>query len=181
MLDYRYRENGLFISMPVNIDLENRSGAELSVLYDPYKWLQMSMEANAYHFRQSGVYAIQDFAYSGTITSRIGAQLKFTSKSSLQARYNFSGAVNNAQSNIKAVHALDIGIAQNFLKDKASLLFDVSNLFNMRRFSSTTLGKDFKITQENSPNAARYRLTFVYRLNLTADQAVRQAKTGNRN
>ncbi|MDQ0641495.1 outer membrane receptor protein involved in Fe transport [Pedobacter sp. W3I1] len=181
ILDYSYRENGLFISMPVNISLEERSGAELSILYNPYKWLQMNMEVNAYHFRQAGIYASQDFAYSGsTITSRFGAQVKLPSKSSLQARYNFSGAVNNAQNNMKAVHAIDMGIAQNFLKDKASLLFDVSNLFNLRRFSTTTVGKDFKITQENSPNAARYRLTFVYRLNLTGDQAVRQAKSGNR-
>ncbi|MBB6238628.1 outer membrane receptor protein involved in Fe transport [Pedobacter sp. AK013] len=181
MIDYNYREKGLFISMPVNIKQEERSGAELSVLYNPYKWLQMNMELNAYHFSQAGIYANQDFAFSGnTYTSRLGTQVKLPSKFSVQARYNFTGAINNAQSNMKAIHSIDMGIGQNFLKDKASLLFDVSNLFNLRKFSTTTTGQGFSITQVNSPNAARYRLTFVYRLNLSDGQGIRQAKSGNR-
>ncbi len=182
IIDYSYRENGLFITMPVNIKLEERSGAELSILYNPYKWLQMNMELNAYHFSQAGIYANQDFAFSGsTFTSRFGTQVKLPSKFSVQARYNFSAPIKNAQSNLKAVHAIDVGIGQNFLKDKASLLFDVMNLANLRKFSTTTTGKDYRISQISSPNAARYRLTFVYRLNLTGDQAIRQAKSGNRN
>ncbi|NII84999.1 TonB-dependent receptor [Pedobacter sp. SG908] len=181
MIDYNYRENGLFISMPVNIKQEERSGAELSVLYNPYKWLQMNMELNVYHFSQAGVYDSQDFAFSGnTYTSRLGTQVKLPNKFSVQARYNFTGAVNNAQSSMKAIHSIDAGVGQNFLKDKASLLFDVSNLFNLRKFSTTTTGQGFSITQVNSPNAARYRLTFVYRLNLSDGQGVRQAKSGNR-
>jgi len=182
ILDYTYRENGLTISMPVNIRFEERSGAELSILYNPYKWLQMNVALNAYHFRQAGIYASQDFAYSGsTFTSRFDTQVKLPNKFSVQARYNFSGAINNAQSNMKAVHAIDMGVGQNLLKDKVSLLFDVSNLFNLRRFYTTTTGQDFSMTQVNSPNAARYRLTFVYRLNFTGDQSIRQAKSGNRN
>jgi len=181
VIDYSYRENGLFITMPVNIKQEERWGAELSVLYNPYKWLQMNMEMNAYHFSQAGVYASQDFTFSGsTFTSRLGTQVKLPNKFSVQARYNFTGAVNNAQSNMKAIHSIDVGVGQNFLKDKASLLFDVSNLFNLRKFSTTTTGQGFSITQVNSPNAARYRLTFVYRLNLSDGQTVRQAKSGNR-
>ncbi|MBE5320904.1 TonB-dependent receptor [Pedobacter sp. MR2016-19] len=182
IIDYSYREDGLFISMPINIRLEERSGAELLLLYNPYKWLKMNMELNVYHFNQAGIYASQDFGYSGnTFTSRFGTQVKLQSKFSVQARYNFSGAVNNAQSNLKSVHAIDMGVGQSFLKDKASLLFDVSNLFNLRKFSTTTTGREFIISQVVSPNAARYRLTFVYRLNLSGDQSVRQAKSGNRN
>ncbi|WP_316847213.1 TonB-dependent receptor domain-containing protein [Pedobacter psychrodurus] len=182
IIDYSYRENGLFISTPVNIDLEQRSGLELSFIYNPYKWLQMNMEVNAYRFRQQGFYNSQDFAFSGNmLTSRFGTQVKLPSKSSLQLRYNFSGPRNSAQSKRAAIHGIDLGVAQNFWKDRASLLFDVSNLFELRKFATTTTGQDFNITQVYIPNAARYRLTFVYRLNLTNDQAIRQAKSGNRN
>ncbi|WP_025142696.1 outer membrane beta-barrel family protein [Pedobacter jeongneungensis] len=182
MIDYSYRENGLFISTPVNIDLEQRSGIELSLLYNPYKWLQMNMELNAYRFRQEGFYSSQDFAFSGhTITGRFGTQVKLPGKSSVQLRYNFSGPRDAAQSKRKAIHGIDLGLAQNFWKDRASLLFDVSNLFELRKFSTTTTGQDFTVSQVSIPNGARYRLTFVYRLNLTGDQGVRQAKSGNRN
>jgi outer membrane receptor protein involved in Fe transport len=182
IIDYSYRENGLFISTPVNIDLEQRSGMELSMIYNPYKWLQMNMEMNAYHFRQQGFYNSQDLAFSGNILSgRFGTQIKLPGKSSVQLRYNFTGPRNAAQSKRAAVHGIDLGLAQNFWKDRASLLFDVNNLFELRKFSTTTIGQDFNITQVYIPNAARYRLTFVYRLNLTGDQGIRQAKSGNRN
>ncbi|MBG6236806.1 outer membrane receptor protein involved in Fe transport [Pedobacter sp. CAN_A7] len=182
IIDYSYRENELFISMPVNIRLEQRSGAELSMLYNPYKWIQMNLELNAYHFSQAGIYANQDFSYAGnTFTSRFGTQVKLPNKFSVQARYNFSAAVNNAQSHVKSIHGIDMAVGQNLMKDKISLLFDVSNLFNLRSYATTTNGKDFNISQISSPNAARYRLTFVYRLNLSGDQSVRQAKSGNRN
>ncbi|RBQ09050.1 TonB-dependent receptor domain-containing protein [Pedobacter miscanthi] len=181
IIDYNYRENGLFISTPVNIDLEQRSGIELSMIYNPYKWLQMNMEMNAYRFRQQGFYSSQDFAFSGNmLTGRFGTQIKLPSKSSLQLRYNFSGPRNSAQSKRAAIHGIDLGLAQNLWKDRASVLFDVNNLFELRKFSTTTTGQDFNITQVFIPNGARYRLTFVYRLNLTNDQGIRQAKSGNR-
>lgn len=41
----------------------------------------------------------------------------------------------------------------------------------------------FKSSKPSVPfrNAARYRLSFVYRFNAKENQSVRQAKTGNRN
>jgi len=181
--DYTYRNsNELFITTPINIDGETRGGIELSTLYNPYQFLQFSMEVNAYYFKQKGFYANQDFNYSGQIlTSRISAQLKLPKKLSFQGRYNFTGAQNNAQSRTASIHNIDFGAAKTFLKDKASLIFDVTNLFNLKKFETTTRGNNYLLSQLNSPNAARYRLTFVYKLNLKENQGVRQAKTGNRN
>ncbi|MFP7658100.1 outer membrane beta-barrel protein [Chryseobacterium proteolyticum] len=76
---------------------------------------------------------------------------------------------------------MDFGCSKTFLKDRATVTFDVSNLFELRKLSSVTTGADYVINQTNIPNAARYRLTLVYRLNIKDNQAVRQAKTGNRN
>ncbi|MDQ0782483.1 hypothetical protein [Chryseobacterium sp. W4I1] len=41
-------------------------------------------------------------------------------------------------------------------------MFDVSNLFGIRKSNSRTVGTDYEISQTNIPNAARYRLTLVY-------------------
>ena len=59
-------------------------------------------------------------------------------------------------------------------------MFDVSNLFELRKSNNTTTGPDYQINQVNIPNAARYRLTLVYRLNLKDSKNVREAKSGNR-
>ncbi|WP_208745807.1 outer membrane beta-barrel protein [Pedobacter kyonggii] len=108
---------------------------------------------NVYNFKQKGFYANQDFDFSGNIiTSRLSTQVKLPKKLSFQGRYNFSGA----QSKTASTHNIDLGVSKTFLKDKATLIFDVANLFNLRKFETTTIGTNYLLTQVNSPNAARY-------------------------
>lgn len=180
--DFTYRENGIFFSTPINIDREIRSGAELSVLYNPVKWLHVNSELNFYHFSQKGVYQQKDLGYSGqTLTGRLSGQIKLPAKYSFQARYNFRGAQSNAQARNAALQSLDMGISKVLLKDKATIVFDVTNAFNLRQNRGTITGTDYVLNQVNIPNAARYRLSFVYRFNLKDAAAIRQAKGANRN
>ncbi|MBB6329707.1 outer membrane receptor protein involved in Fe transport [Chryseobacterium sediminis] len=181
--DYTYQNaDGLFITMPVNINKEVRSGLELSILYNPIKWLQLNTELNIFHYVKQGSYQNQIFDYSGnTLTARVSAQVKLKDKLAFQSVYNFRGANATAQTYSNALHSIDFGCSKTFLKDKATVSFDVSNLFNLRKSISKTTGADYQINQTSIPNAARYRLTLVYRLNLRDNQTVRQAKIGNRN
>ncbi|MCT2561910.1 outer membrane beta-barrel family protein [Chryseobacterium herbae] len=182
MEDYTFRNaEGLFITMPVNINRETRHGFELSVLYNPVKWLQVNTELNLFHYAEQGSYKDQSFDYSGnTLTARVSAQLKLKNKLAFQTLYNFRGANATAQTHADALHSIDFGLSKTFLKDKATLMFDVSNLFGLRKSNSRTVGADYEISQTNIPNAARYRLTLVYRFNQKDNQTVRQAKSGNR-
>ncbi|MDQ0594554.1 hypothetical protein QFZ37_002923 [Chryseobacterium ginsenosidimutans] len=181
--DYTYRNaDGLFITMPVNINNEMRSGLELSILYNPVKWLQVNTELNLFHYVEKGDYQNQSFNYSGnTLTARLSAQLKLKNKLAFQTLYNFRGANATSQTHTNAIHSIDLGCSKVFLKDKATVSFDVSNLFGLRKINTKTVGSDYSIGHTNIPNAARYRLTLVYRLNLKDNQSVRQAKSGNRN
>ncbi len=164
--EYTYRNAaGLFITTPVNIRKELRKGVELSILYNPLKWLQVNTELNAYSFYQRGAYNSQNFDFSGrTLTARINTQVKFKNKTAFQLLYNFRGSNETAQTRSSAVHALDFGSSKNFLKDKATVMFDVSNLFELRKFNNRTKGIDYLISQTSIPNAARYRITMVYQL-----------------
>ncbi|WP_223558979.1 outer membrane beta-barrel family protein [Chryseobacterium lathyri] len=182
MEDYTFRNaEGLFITMPVNIKRETRHGFELSVLYNPVKWLQVNTEFNLFHYAEQGSYKDQSFDYSGnTLTARVSAQLKLKNKLAFQTLYNFRGANATAQTHTDALHSIDVGLSKTFLKDKATLMFDISNLFGLRKSNSRTVGADYEISQASIPNAARYRLTLVYRFNQKDNQTVRQAKSGNR-
>ncbi len=182
MEDYTFRDaNGLFITMPVNISKETRAGFELSLLYNPFKWLQANAELNVFHYKEQGSYQNQNFDYSGnTFTTRLSSQIKLKNKLSFQAVYNFRGANATAQTRTDALHSIDFGCGKTFLKDKATLTMDISNLFELRKFKSRTIGSDYQINQTSIPNAARYRLTLVYRFNQKDNQSVRQAKSGNR-
>lgn len=181
--DYTYRKsNGVFISSAVNIDREIRRGFELSILYNPLKMLSLNLELNVYHFEQAGAFGVQDFNFSGgASTARISAQVKLPAQLSLQGRYNITGAQSNAQSRTNAIHFIDLGLSKSLLKNKGTLVFDGTNVLNSRKTNTTTKGENYVLNQISSPNAARYRLSFVYRFNGKENQSVRQAKTGNRN
>jgi outer membrane receptor protein involved in Fe transport len=180
--DFTYRENDIFFTTPINIESETRSGIEFSALYNPMKWLQVNAEMNFYYFKQKGNYEEKDLDYSGkTFTGRLSTQIKLPAKYSFQGRFNFHGPQRNAQTSTAALQSLDFGLSKILLKDKATLVFDVTNAFGLRQNKSTTIGTDYFITENSIPNAARYRLSFVYRFNLTDPKVIRQANSANRN
>jgi outer membrane receptor protein involved in Fe transport len=180
--DFTYRENDVFYTTPVNIEYEARSGIEISTLYNPLKWLQINTEMNFYRFEQKGNYEQKNLDYKGeTFTGRLSTQIKLPAKLSFQGRYNFRGAQQNAQTKNEVLQSLDFGLSKILLKDKATIVFDVSNALNLRQNKSTTIGTNYLINQNSIPNATRYRLSFVYRFNLTDPKGIRQANTSNRN
>jgi len=180
--DFTYRENDVFYTTPVNIEYEARSGIEISTLYNPLKWLQINTEMNFYRFEQKGNYEQKNLDYKGeTFTGRLSTQIKLPAKFSFQGRYNFRGAQQNAQTKNEVLQSVDFGLSKILLKDKVTIVFDVSNAFNLRQNKSTTIGTNYLINQNSIPNAARYRLSFVYRFNLTDPKGIRQANTSNRN
>ncbi|MXO04546.1 outer membrane beta-barrel protein [Flavobacterium sp. HBTb2-11-1] len=180
--DYTYRQDDIFLTTPINIDYEMRSGIELSTLYNPLKWLQINAEMNFYSFKQKGNYMGENLDYnSNNFTGRLSTQIKLPAKFSFQGRYNFRGEKRNAQTTIEALQSLDFGFSKLLLKDKATIVFDVTNAFNLRQNKSITTGTDYVVRDNSIPNAARYRLSFVYRFNLTDPKAIRQANDANRN
>ena len=180
--DFTYRENDISYTTPINIDYETRIGFELSTLYNPLKWLQINVEMNFYSFVQKGNYQEKNLDYNGeTFTGRLSTQIKLPAKFSFQGRYNFRGEQQNAQTTNAALQSIDFGLSKTLLKDKATIVFDVSNAFNLRQNKNTTTGTDYLFKEVSIPNAARYRLSFVYRFNLTDPKVIRQANSANRN
>ena len=55
---------------------------------------------------------------------------------------------------------------------------DVTNVFDTRRYRTTTTGDHYVFTNMNRFNGARYRLSVVYKFKRNA--TVREAKAGNR-
>ncbi|MDP5202238.1 outer membrane beta-barrel family protein [Flavobacterium sp. DG2-3] len=180
--DYTYRQDDIFLTTPINIDYEIRSGIELSTLYNPVKWLQINAEMNYFHFKQKGNYMQENLDFSSeNFTARLSTQIKLPSKFSFQGRYNFRGEKRNAQTTNNALQSIDFGLSKLLLKDRATIVFDVTNAFNLRQNKSVTTGTDYVIRDNSIPNAARYRLSFVYRFNLIDPKGIRQANDANRN
>jgi outer membrane receptor protein involved in Fe transport len=171
-----------FITMPVNLDKETRYGLELSGTYDPLKWLQFTGEYNLYGFKQRGAYDSQNFDYSNVAWNmRIGARVKMPYGFTFQGRYNLVSAQNNAQSHTKSLYYVDLGLSKNLFKDKCAVVFDATNVFDTRKTRVKVTGENYIFNRVISNNAARYRLSVVYRFNSNSNQSERKEKATNRN
>lgn len=180
---YTYRNNNAsFITMPVNLDKETRYGIELSGTYDPLQWLQFTAEYNLYGFEQRGKYDSQNFDYSNVSwNTRIGTRVKMIYGFTFQGRYNLVSPQNNAQSHTKSLYYVDLGLSKSFLKDKCAVVFDATNVLNTRKTRVTVKGDNFVFNRVINSNAARYRLSVVYRFNQNSNQNERKEKATNRN
>jgi outer membrane receptor for ferrienterochelin and colicin len=179
--DYTSRNpEGIFITLPVNISRETRQGFELNVMYNPLNALQLNADLNLYHFRQSGTYNEFDFGFSGGSSSgRLSAQWKLAKTLSAQGRYYYNGPSASAQSRNKAMHWADFGISKSMLGDRLAMVADVTNVFDSRRYRTTTTGPGYVFSTMSRFNGARYRLSVIYKIKYNA--TVREAKSGNRN
>lgn len=179
--DYTSRNSdGAFVTLPVNIGKETRHGFELNIMYKPLNTLQLNADLNLYRFRQSGTYNGFDFGFSGGSSSgRFSAQWKLAKTLSAQGRYYLNGSSATAQTSTRAMHWADFGVSKNLLSDRLSVVTDVTNIFDSRRYRTTTSGPGYVFSTMSRFNGARYRLSVVYKIKSNA--TVREAKSGNRN
>ncbi len=99
---------------------------------------------------------------------------------SIQSRFNYQGSYRDAQTIAKSVSSLNLGISKSLFKDKGSLIFNVSNVFNTNKYREEITGQDFVIDRLSNFNAARWTLSFVYKFNKKEGEETREAKRSNR-
>ncbi|WP_172435910.1 outer membrane beta-barrel family protein [Sediminicola luteus] len=173
--------NGIISYFPVNLDYEERLGAELSVNYRPLNWLNLSGELNYYRFLQKGSVDGQSLdSEDQTWTARFNTRMRLPAQMRLQAGFNFRTANQSAQTLTEPVYFLDFGLSKNFWQNKATLSFNASNLFDLRIRETRTTGVGFYRHSKRNLIGDRYSLSFIYRFNPKKDQKERGPSDSNR-
>ncbi len=175
-------EEGFFLTSLGNIDSESRLGVEVSLSYNPFKWLGINGELNAYTFEKKGqVESINLDASNKTWQTSWSLNIKPKKGLNIQSRFNYRGRNQNAQTTTKSVSSLNLGISKSLFKNKGSLIFNVSNVFNTNKYRDEIIGQNFIIDKLSNFNAARWTLSFVYKFNKKDGEESRKAKRSNRN
>lgn len=178
--EYTSRNNeGVFVTLPVNIAGESRAGAEMTVMYNPFPALQLNADMNVYYYRQWGQYKEFDFAFGGTTYGgRVTAQLKLPHNMGVQGRYYYNGPNATAQSAYRAMQWADFGCSKKLWSDRVAVAVDATNVFDTRRSRSLLTRQDYSLATMSRFNGARFRLSVTYKI--TKETQIRQAKAGNR-
>lgn len=153
-------------TLPINLSTNERYGAELGVLYNPNKWLRLNLSANAFLFETDGSFNGTDFGASNfSYFTRGSAKVSLPYKIDWQTNIFYRGPTNNAQTDTDGFLFTNLAFSKDILNDKATLAFNVSDVFNSSKRQSLTTTGSFISDSEFQFRVRSFNLAFTYRFN----------------
>ncbi|OSY87810.1 hypothetical protein WH52_10325 [Tenacibaculum holothuriorum] len=178
--------NNVFVRQPLNLNDEQRYGIEFTTNYNVSKKVRLSASFNYFKFKTDAF----DYTYTFTdingnsVTktlplpevnesswfARFNSRITLPAKIQWQTRIMYRGPQASAQTDRDGIFVTNLAFSKDLFKDKASLVLNVSDLFNSRKRESVTYfgGRENPRTISDGTFQWRERqisLSFVYRFN----------------
>lgn len=179
----------VIINSPFNLGNSYNTGIEITANYTPFKWWRLNGNVNFYNAETSGSFTYQkldpdtntsvpttiDFDNSATTwTARASSKFNLPAKIDLQLNGNYDAEQKTAQGKSKANASMNFALSKDILKDKATISFNINDLFNSRKRIN-----EAQLAQVNSYSEMQWRqrqftLSFTYRFNKQKNERDKQ-------
>jgi outer membrane receptor for ferrienterochelin and colicins len=182
-------ENGIpvIITSPINLATEYRSGFEFTLNYSPYKWWKLNGNFNFFYIQTDGDYTyndfngdavFQDFDYKTTSWfTRLTSKVTLPYKIDWQTNMTYNGAQKSKQGSSLGTFAMNLAFSKDVLKDKGTIAFNVSDVFNSRkRIQDTYLPGVVDSHGEMQWRVRQVNLSFTYRFNVQKNEKEKRPK-----
>ena len=152
---------------PVNLGTDKRYGFELNLNYNPSRKWRVNSDFNVFKFEREGSFNGVDLSANNlTWTARLTNKLTLPYKIDWQTNINYRGGSQDAQNDRKSVLSTNLALSKDLFKEKASIAFNVRDLFNSAFYSNDITAETFTAYQEIQFRGGRtYNLAFTYRFN----------------
>jgi len=181
--------NGIpvIINTPFNLGEDNRIGMEATINYSLKKWWKINSNVNYYYNETIGNYQFtnasnnlvnQNFNYkSSTWTARLTSKVNLPYKIDWQTNMNYNAGQKTAQGKTKGIPSMNLAFSKDVLKDKATISFNVNDVFNSRKRI-----QDLRLPTVNSYSEMQFRtrqitFSFTYRFNKMKNEKETKPKT----
>ncbi|TYP99336.1 outer membrane receptor for ferrienterochelin and colicin [Tenacibaculum adriaticum] len=176
-------ETDVTVSQPLNLNDEQRYGFEFTSNFNPSKKVRLSASFNYFKFKTDAftyVYTAPDGQQVTTPLNevnesswfaRFNSRITLPAKIEWQTRVMYRGPQDDAQSSRKGMFITNLAFSKDLFKDKATLVLNVSDLFNTRKRENTTyLYEDNGDLKSINDGIFQWRerqisLNFTYRFN----------------
>jgi outer membrane receptor for ferrienterochelin and colicins len=176
-------------SSPINLGKEQKFGFEFTFNYTPFKWWKLNSNFNFYNVKTTGENSYEDNKgilvvqnldnQANTWFARISSKVTLPYKIDWQLSGNYNGEQKTAQGKNLGQFGLNTAFSKDVLKDKATIAFNISDIFNSRKMRSYTdiydENTDPRILTQTSYNEFQFRkrqfnLSFTYRFNKSKNE-----------
>ena len=131
---------------PINLSTQDRLGYEFTLTYRPIKAWKINSDFNLYRVTTDGDYVdpdtqiSQSFDFENTAFSvRLNQKISIANKIDVQINSNYRGPNRNAQSQRKGIFSMNLAMSKDLFKEKATINFNISDVFNNRKRIQTTV------------------------------------------
>ncbi len=177
----------IIITTPINVAEEIRTGFEFTLNFSPYKWWKLNTNFNFFNATTDGDYTYTDFNNqvvtqnfdnnASSWTARLNSKITLPAKIDWQTNMNYYGDQKTAQGKFLGIFAMNLGFSKDVLKDKASVSFNINDVFNSRLMKMETLIPGLiQSYSERQRTQRQFTLAFTYRLNKSKNERERQQK-----
>jgi outer membrane receptor protein involved in Fe transport len=176
------KETGNFVdgipvifNTPFNLATDDKIGFEFTLNYSPYKWWRLNGNFNYFNNNTDGSYSYTNFDnevktidFDNTASSwftRLTSKVSFPYKIDFQVNGTYNAPQKTAQGKTIGVGSMNLALSKDVLKDKGTIAFNVSDVFNSRKRIM-----DLNLPNVNSYSEMQWRerqitLSFTYRFN----------------
>ncbi|SDB40311.1 Outer membrane receptor proteins, mostly Fe transport [Flavobacteriaceae bacterium MAR_2010_188] len=153
-------------TIPINLSTNDRIGGELGILYSAAKWLRINGSFNFFQFENKGDFNGRNYDFKNTSWfARFSSKVTLPGKIDWQTNAFYRGPNESAQTKNKGIFSMDLAFAKDILKDKATLSFNVRDLFNSSKRKSYTTTQFFNRESEFQWRQRQITLSLIYRFN----------------
>ena len=185
----------VILSRPINLGKEQKFGFEFTFNYTPFKWWKLNSNFNLYNVKTTGENTYTDTQgnlvvqnldnQANTWFARIGSKVTLPYKIDWQLNGTYNGEQKTAQGKNLDQFSMNTAFSKDILKEKATIAFNISDIFNSRIMRSYTyLQNDITLESQKSYSEMQFRkrqfnLSFTYRFNKAKGERDKNAQPKN--
>ena len=174
---------------PVNLGNEDRLGFEFTLNYNPFKWWRLNHNFNIYRVTNNGEYnyvgadniarTINLNNEATTWFTRLNSKITLPKKIDWQTNFTYNGPQKTAQGKVYGIASVNLAFSKDVLKDKGTIAFNVSDLFNSRkRIFDANIPYNLNSHTEFQWRERQFTLSFTYRFNRNKEREKQRREDG---
>ena len=152
---------------PINLATEDRYGFEFTLTYSPSKKWRVNGNFNFFQNDTKGD-TPNGLSLDNTNTSwfaRVSNKYTLPGEIDWQTNLNYRGPSEDAQNKTEGIFTTTMAFSKDLFGDRASIAFNVNDLFNSRKRQQTTTTPTFDAYSEFQWRERSFNLAFTYRFN----------------
>jgi len=151
---------------PINLSNADRYGFEFTLTYNPSKKWRVNGNFNAFQNSVRGNNNGENLdAENFSWFARLNNKITLPTKINWQTNIFYRGPNENAQTKSEGIFTMTMAFSKDLFKEKASLTFNISDVFNSRKRISTATTSTFISDSEFQWRERSFNLSFTYRFN----------------